>query len=425
MNEMSGRNATDLTWPTDDFSRIPFGVFHDADVFAREQELIFRGPIWCYLALDAEIPSPGDYKTAYIGDTPVVVVRADDGQVHAFVNRCAHRGTLLVRTLHGNAKDFTCVYHHWCYDREGRLIGVPFLRGLKGKGGMPRDFELRDHGLRTLRVDGYRGVLFCSFHDDVEPLAQYLDAPMRGYIDRLVLRPIEILGYMRQRIPGNWKLYLENIKDPNHAGLLHQFQTTFGLYRNTQQGASIFDKERRHEIHYSTLDSDDADTISEGYGDVTAFNADLTLQDKSVLDYKDEIGDNRAICMMSVFPNVMFQQLSNSLATRQVRPRGPREFELYWTFFGFKDDTAEVREMRLRQINMVGPAGVVSMEDGEIGRLGQLGIGSERAGHSVLEMGGTGAIENQDTPLTEVPVRGFWRYYARLMGFSSTKIAAE
>jgi anthranilate 1,2-dioxygenase large subunit len=419
------RNWTDLTWPAEDFSRVPFGVFQDREVFDQEQERVFRGPIWCYLALDAEIPNPGDYKTAFIGDTQVVAVRGAAGKVTAFVNSCAHRGTQVVRHLHGNAKDFKCSYHHWCYDLEGNLIGVPFLRGHKGKGGMPRDFNMREHGLQKLRVDGYNGVLFCSFRHHIEPLADYLDAPMRDYIDRLIPRPIEILGYMRQRIPGNWKLYLENVKDPNHAGLLHQFQTTFGLYRNTQDGASIFDKKRRHEIHYSTLDTDDAETRDEGYAGVSAFNPDLKLQDTSVLDYEDEIGDHRAICMMSVFPNAFFQQLSNSLATRQVRPRSPGEFELYWTFFGFKGDSAKVREMRLRQINMVGPAGVVSMEDGEIGRLVQLGIRGERRRHSVLEMGGTGPIENQDTPLTEVPARGFWRYYAELMGYAPMKSAAE
>ena len=408
-----------LTWPAVDFSRVPYGVFTSQEVFEREQECIFRGPVWCYLALEAEVAKPGDYKTAFIGDTPVVVCRGTDGRLNAFVNRCAHRGTLLVRDLAGTAADFTCIYHHWCYDLEGNLIGVPFLRGLKGKGGMPHDFKMAEHGLTLLRVDSYKGVVFCSFQADVEPLLDYLDRPIIDYIDRLMPRPIEILGYMRQRIQCNWKLYIENIKDPNHAGLLHQFQTTFGIYRNTQEGGSIFDHKRRHEVHYSTLDTDDEETISEGYDGVSAFNAEFTLEDPTLIDYHDEIGDNRAICMMSVFPNLMIQQLSNSLATRQIRPREPSGFELYWTYFGFVDDTPKIRAMRLRQINMVGPAGLVSMEDGEVGRLVQLGIRSEREFHSVIEMGGTGPIKNQDTPLTEVPVRGFWKNYCELMGYEA------
>ncbi len=410
-----------LTWPAEDFSRVPYGVFTSREVFEREQDRIFRGPVWCYLALEAEIAEPGAYKTAYIGETPVVICRGNDGALNAFVNRCAHRGTLLVRDLAGRADDFTCIYHHWCYDLEGNLIGVPFLRGIKGKGGMPRDFDMAEHGLRRLRVESYKGVVFCSFSADAEPLLDYLDKPMIDYLDRLMMRPVEVLGYMRQRIPGNWKLYVENIKDPNHAGLLHQFQTTFGIYRNTQEGGSIFDHKRRHEVHYSTLGTDDEETIAEGYDGISAFNTDFTLEDPTLIEYRDEIGDNRAICMMSVFPNLMMQQLSNSLATRQIRPRGPSEFELYWTYFGFADDTPEIRAMRLRQTNLVGPAGLVSMEDGEVGRLVQLGIRSEREFHSVIEMGGTGPIENQDTPLTEVPVRGFWKNYCELMEYSANE----
>ena len=34
---------------------------------------------------------------------------------------------------------------------------------------------------------------------------------------------------MRQRLPANWKLYWENLTDQYHAGLLHQFSTTFGV----------------------------------------------------------------------------------------------------------------------------------------------------------------------------------------------------
>jgi len=70
----------------------------------------------------------------------------------------------------------------------------------------------------------------------------------------------------------------------------------------------------------------------------------------------------------------------------------------------------------MKQANIVGPAGFSSMEDGEVGRLVQLGIRGERHAHSVIEMGGVGPIESQDTTLTEVPVRGFWKNYCALMG---------
>ena len=418
-------SVNEPTWPAADFSRVPYVVFGDEGVFAREQERIFRGPVWCYLALEAEIPAPGDYVTTFLGNTQVVVTRDDTGGINAFVNRCAHRGTTLVRDLAGNTRDFTCIYHHWCYDLEGNLIGVPFERGMNGQGGMPDSFDKENHGLRRLNLANYKGVIFGSFGTDVEPLEEYLDRPMCAYLDRMFDRPIEILGYLRQRMPSNWKLYYENIKDPYHAGLLHQFQTTFGIWRNTQVGGSIMDKKRRHEIHFSEQDSDDDATIAAGYQDIGVYNESLTLEDASLVEFRDERDDGRAIMMMSVFPNVLFQQLSNTWATRQIRPRSASEFELYWTFFGYADDDPELRAMRLKQANMIGPGGLVAMEDGESGILIQRAVGALGDGHSVIEMGGTGAIsDHQDHVLTEVPVRGFWQHYCELMGYKAGAAAS-
>ncbi len=404
-------------WPAADFSRVPYKVFTEPQIYQAEQERVFRGPTWNYLALEAEIPNPGDYKTTYIGDTPVVVNRAQDGSVHAFVNRCVHRGTTLVRHLQGNADSHTCIYHHWCYDLEGNLIGVPFQRGMDGKGGMPETFRKQDHGLARLNLATYRGIVFGTMSADTEPLEDYLDAPMRAYFDQLFHKPVEVLGYMRQRMPANWKLYFENLHDPYHAGLLHQFQTTFGLFTNTQVGGSVMDKLKRHRLGYSIYASEDTEATKAEYQGTTVYNESLRLLDPSVVAFHDENGDRKAVNMMTVFPSAFFQRLSNTLATRHIRPKSPDEFELYWTYFGYADDTPELREIRMRQVNLVGPAGLVSMEDGEAGILVQKSLRAGGHSHSIIEMGGVGAIENQETVLTEVPVRGFWRYYCTLMGY--------
>ena len=58
--------------------------------------------------------------------------------------------------------------------------------------------------------------------------------------------PLRLLGYMRQRIPSNWKLMFENIKDPYHASLMHVFLVTFGLFRADQPSAVYMDATGRH-----------------------------------------------------------------------------------------------------------------------------------------------------------------------------------
>ena len=149
---MAGRaTGLDIPWQADDGTRVPFEVFWDDELYGLELERIFSGAQWQYLALEQEIAEPGDYTTTYLGERRVVVTRGLEGQIHAFENRCAHRGAQVVSRLRGNAKQFNCPYHMWCYDPAGNLIAVPQQKGVKGKGGMPADFDLAGRGLRKLR----------------------------------------------------------------------------------------------------------------------------------------------------------------------------------------------------------------------------------------------------------------------------------
>ena len=95
--------VTAAIWPALDYSRVPYRLYHDAEIYTREQERIFRGPVWSFLGLDVEIPNPGDFRASYVGDTPIIFNRDKAGAVQAFVNRCAHRGALVRRELSGNA----------------------------------------------------------------------------------------------------------------------------------------------------------------------------------------------------------------------------------------------------------------------------------------------------------------------------------
>src|SRR5712691_2802400 len=139
-------------WP-DGLTRVPYWVFQREDLYADEQERIFRGHCWHYLCLEADIPN--------VGDAPVIVARDRDGEVHAFENRCVHRGALICLDDCGSGKtSFSCVYHAWTYDLRGNLIGVAFKDGVKGQGGMPPTFRMGDHAPRVLRVARLLGLVF-------------------------------------------------------------------------------------------------------------------------------------------------------------------------------------------------------------------------------------------------------------------------
>ena len=403
-------------WPALDYSRVPYRLYHDAEVYEREQERIFRGPVWSFLALEAEIPNPGDFRATWVGDTPVIVNRDEKGALRAFVNRCAHRGALVRRELSGNAERHICLYHQWCYGLDGSLNAIPFRRGIRGKGGMDPDFDMAAHALNPLRVGTVNGAVFGTLADDAEPLEDYLGAPVIAQLRRLFDRPVKVLGYNRQRIRGNWKLYAENTRDNYHASLLHEFLVTFGLDRSTQVGGVRMDQRHRHSITWAEAGSDDDELVRQAYGGAGVRNDYLSLQEPDLVAFQPEHGDRLNIAITSVFPSSVFVQISNSLAVRQIRSRGIDEVEVFQTMFGYEDDPPEMTLHRVRQANLVGPAGLVSMEDGEAIEVTHRASRPDPLRSTVIELGGGGVISDRDYRVHDVPLRGFWSYYAELLG---------
>jgi anthranilate 1,2-dioxygenase large subunit len=396
---------------------VPYQVFLDPAIYEREQERIFRGPTWNYVALEAELPHPGDFKATFVGDTPVVVTRGKEGSLHAFVNRCAHRGALVCRELRGNRLRHMCVYHQWTYDLQGNLVGVPFRQGIEGKGGYPPDFAPAQHSLRKLRVAAYNGLIFASFDERVEPLEEYLGPTMRQWLDRLFNRPIRVLGHLRQFVHANWKLYAENVRDPYHASLLHLFHTTFGLYRSSQGGGMWLDTEGRHSVLHSYRRDDTAELAAYKDAELRSYQAKYALADPSLLTGRPEFP---GLTIQTIFPCLVAQQIQNTLAVRHIVPKGVDAFELIFTFFGYEDDDEEMQQIRRKQANLVGPAGLISMEDGHATEIVQQAIVRDQAASSVIEMGGR-AVGDQENLVTETGIRGFWRYYGALMEFVETQ----
>ncbi|WP_420227347.1 aromatic ring-hydroxylating oxygenase subunit alpha [Pigmentiphaga litoralis] len=396
-------------------TRVPYWLYRDEPVYRDEQQKVFQGPTWNYLCLEAEIPEPGDYRTTFVGDMPVIVVRDEEGELQAFENRCAHRGALIALKEGGKAQDFSCVYHAWRYDLQGNLKGVAFENGVNGKGGMPPDFCKEDHGPRKLRTASMSGIVFGSLHDDVPDIEEYLGEDIVERIERVMCKPVEVIGRFKQTIPNNWKLYMENVKDSYHASLLHVFFTTFNINRLSQKGGVIVSESGAHHVSYSKVSHQPQASTEYSAEKLRSDKEGYALADPTMLDGCDEFGDGITLQILSVFPGFVLAQIQNTLAIRQVLPTGIDKTVLNWTYLGFTDDTPELRRMRLKQSNLTGPAGFVSMEDGAVGGFVQRGIAGTADGEeAILEMGGAG-IETQENRTTEASVRGFWNAYRDYM----------
>lgn len=402
-----------LEWPAEGITHVPLQVYVDPEVYMWEQDRIFRGPVWNYLGLEIEIPAPGDYVTTRVGDTPVIIVRTESGRINAFVNRCAHKGVTVCYQNQGNCKTFTCPYHNWIYDHEGKLTTVPFERGVQNLGGMPKDFNRGEYRLVPLRVETLSGLIFGTFSAQTKPLEEYLGEDMVAHVRRTLHGQPRVLGRYRQVMHNNWKLYAENARDNYHPSLLHGFFTTFKLNRLSAEGGVRQDKAGWHHIVFAKrfTDKQEGEYAS---GVIRAMKTNYGLEDPSLIDQWMEFEDSITNSIQCIFPAFVLQQILNSIATRQLVPLGPEKCELVWTLLGFDADTEEQTRVRVKQGNLVGPAGFVSMEDGVIGEFVQRGIRGDLDATAVILMGGRD-VAPVPTRATETSVRGFWRVYRELM----------
>jgi len=394
------------TWPAEGATRVPYWVYQDEEIYRLEQERIFRGATWSYLCLEAELPEPKSFVTTFVGDMPVVVARDAKGALHAFENRCAHRGALICMQARGKAERFNCIYHNWTYDHAGNLTSVAFRKGIAGKGGMPADAKPESQAPKQFRVSCVNGLVFGTLSQQASSIETYLGADILRRMQRVMKGPVKVLGTYTQVLPNNWKLYMDNVKDMYHASLLHLFFTRFRINRLTQKGGVFVSDDGAHHCTYTEMVEDRSDAYEKG--GMRSAGGDFKLEAPEILSQVDEFGDAVSIQILSMFPGFVLHQIRNSLAARQVVPKGVGRTELHWTLFGFADDDAAMTRRRLLQANLVGPAGYISMEDGAATGFVQRGTAAAPDRASVIEMGGD-AIASGDSRITETAVRGLWK----------------
>jgi anthranilate 1,2-dioxygenase large subunit len=132
------------------------------------------------------------------------------------------------------------------------------------------------------------------------------------------------------------------------------------------------------------------------------------------LDGRKEFSDPITLVIMALYPNLVIQQIANTLAVRQIVTHAEDEFELVWTLFGYEDDDEAMQKIRLKQSNLIGPAGLISMEDGEAVEMVHHSVLQAQNETSYIAMGG-GKSESTDHLVTEAAIIAFWNTYRETM----------
>ena len=174
------------------------------------------------------------------------------------------------------------------------------------------------------------------------------------------------------------------------------------------------DEHKRHCMLYAKAATSSAETDSQVFKDVRSFDENFKLSDPSVLQGIPDFDDGITLVIMSLFPNLVIQQIANTLAVRHIITDGADGFELVWSQYGYADDDDEMQAIRLKQANLIGPAGYVSLEDAEAVEIVQKAIRQEHGNGSFIAMGG-GQAEDAEHLVTESAIIGFWQNYRALM----------
>ena len=202
--------------PLDEARHLPGEIYTSAEVLALEKERLFMKD-WLCMARVEEIEKPGDYMALRVLDEPVLIARAEDGEINAFANVCRHRG-VEVATGQGNVKEFSCPYHGWLYDLKGHLRGVPFMKNVK-------DFDFDNCRLRRLGTATWAGFVFVNFDPAAEPFEDFV-ADFDDAFGMLKMEECRLADKLVADLDCNWKLVVENFMDIYHVQTIHM--DTFG-----------------------------------------------------------------------------------------------------------------------------------------------------------------------------------------------------
>lgn len=188
-------------------------------VLQADMEHIF-GKHWLFVAVEPQIPEPGDYVAIEFGSKSILIVRDDDMGVRAFHNVCRHRGSRLCESHQGQLGNIVCPYHQWTYDLTGKLIHAKH---------MGADFDPSEMGLKTVHVRTLSGLIFICLADEPPEDFEQMAAEMTPYLAPHRLDQCKVAAQVDLIENCNWKLTMENNRECYHCVSNHP-ELTVSLY---------------------------------------------------------------------------------------------------------------------------------------------------------------------------------------------------
>ena len=252
--------------------------YRSEEIFALDMDAIFRKH-WIQVAVEPDIPEPGDYVTVELAGESVLIVRDDDMAIRAFHNVCRHRGARLCNEEKGAVGNIVCPYHSWTYNLTGELMFAEH---------MGEKFDRCKHSLKPVALQNLAGLIFICLADEPPGDFEVMRAAMEPYLLPHDLPTCKIAAQVDLVEDGNWKLTMENNRECYHCVANHP-ELTISLYEygfgyqpspSNAEGMAAFERaclERAAQWEAMNLPSVEIERLS----DVTGFRTQRLPLDRS------------------------------------------------------------------------------------------------------------------------------------------------
>jgi glycine betaine catabolism A len=195
-------------------------------IYDYEIEAIWRQS-WLYAGPAADATDPGQFFRFDLGDDSVLIVRGEDGELHALHNTCRHRGHPVCVEASGAVQRWVCPYHQWSYALDGALLGC---------GGMEDQLQADEYGLHRAAIAEIAGLVFVWLGPDPQPLGDAA-AELRAALTPQGLGRAKVAKQLDYEVAANWKLVWENNREcwHCHAGHPEYVQANFDVAPDTER----------------------------------------------------------------------------------------------------------------------------------------------------------------------------------------------
>ena len=191
---------------------LPVDAYLNEERFQQEFERIFT-QLPLGLAFSIELPEPGTYLAKTVFKKPILLTRDKQGQAHAFLNVCRHRGAIVCAEGSGKRSRFVCPYHSWTYACDGELVHL-------NKADTFGEVDKSKLGLTELPCAEKSGVVWVA----LDPEATFdIDDWLGEFADKLASLDLNNWYLYQQRdLPGSgWKATIDGYLEVYHHDTVH------------------------------------------------------------------------------------------------------------------------------------------------------------------------------------------------------------